>query len=91
MNFNETIRNKNVHHLESLKLRKYADIFHDQPSEQSNYVEVSGVKRRKVIKKTSLVWLLRSDSSKLSSDRLYGERARYPQKKKDNSKKDTVC
>lgn len=39
--------------------------------ETSSYVEIHGAKKRKIVKKTSLCWLLSSNVVKLSSDRVY--------------------
>lgn len=55
-----------------VQLKNFADEFNDVDiDEKSGFVEVfSSPDKRIVVKKTSLCWLLRSDSAKLSSDRL---------------------
>lgn len=77
------VRNKNLIQVETLKLTNYAEKFIDEDvPEKSIFVEVPGVKRRKIIKKSSLVWLLRNDVVKLSSDRLQRVRAHLSRKVK---------
>lgn len=63
----------------SVMLKNFADKFIDmEVPENSPYIEVYRKgERRKIVKKSSLVWLLRTDSPKLSSDRLHRVRARY--------------
>lgn len=55
-----------------VQFKNFADEFNDVDiDEKSGFVEVfSSPDKRIVVKKTSLCWLLRSDSAKLSSDRL---------------------
>lgn len=73
----------------SVMLKNFADKFIDaEVPENSPYIEVyckNG--RRKVIKTSSLVWVLRTDSPKLSSDRLQRVRARYSTRKTRSVKK----
>lgn len=60
-----------ISQLKHVSLKNYSQKFLDQKvPETSSYVEIFGARKRIVIKKSSLVWLLRSDSIKLSSDRL---------------------
>lgn len=63
----------------------YSEKFMDVPNEQSIYVEVfcGPHHKRKVIKKSSLCWLLREDTHKLSNDRL--QRVRTGLRKKKQS------
>lgn len=57
--------------LRSVSLLNYADKFQDKSvSSTSPYVEIFGGRKRLVMRKTSLTWLLRASSHKLSSDRL---------------------
>lgn len=53
-------------------LRNYSDKFENiEIEESSSYVEIYRTfERRRVVKKTSICWLLRKDTLKLSSDRL---------------------
>lgn len=63
-------------------LPNFAEKFADEPIEEtSQYTEIFGSDRRKVIKKMSLCWLLRKNEVKLSSDRLIRVR-NEPAKKK---------
>lgn len=50
-------------------LRDYSDD-NKNLGENSSYIEVSGPKKRKVIAKSSIIWLLSDSKKKLSSDRL---------------------
>lgn len=58
--------------MDSITLTDYSKKFPDAPNENSIYVEVfcRSYDNRKVIKKSSLCWLLREDVYKLSNDRL---------------------
>lgn len=58
--------------LKTVHLKNYADQFDDgEPvDELSPYTEVFDAKRRIILKKQSLIWLLRKSGKKLSSDRL---------------------
>lgn len=54
-----------------LLLKNFAEKFSDRTVDQNSpYVELSGSNKRIIVKKTSLCWLLKRDSSKMSSDRL---------------------
>lgn len=63
--------------LNAVQLKNYDTKFENQNvPETSSYVEVfTNTKKRLIVKKTSLCWLLRKDQSKLSSDRLLRVRA----------------
>lgn len=79
--FIDAVRNTKLIQFETLTLKNFADTFTNELiPENSRFVEVPGIRCRKVIKKSSLVWLLRADSEKLSSDRLYRVRARFPKR-----------
>lgn len=56
-----------------MTLKNYANLFTNKEiSETSSFVEIcNDTKKRLVVKKTSLCWLLRGDSGKLSSDRIF--------------------
>lgn len=89
--FKDAVRNTKMIQFETLTLKNFADKFSNElVPEKSRFVEVPGIRCRKIIKKSSLVWLLRADSDKLSSDRLYRVKARFPKrflrKKNTNSK-----
>lgn len=57
--------------LKNTSLKNFSEKFLDRKvDEASSYLEIYGGKKKIVIKKTSLVWLLRSNLVKLSSDRL---------------------
>lgn len=66
-----------------ITLTDYSDKFLDTPDENSIYVEVfcGSNLNRKVIKKSSLCWLLREDMRKLSNDRLQRVRTGLRKKK----------
>lgn len=67
----ESSINKRLIQPERLMLKNYADDFVDETiPENSPFVEISGCRNRKVVKKCSLVWMLRNEANKLSSDRL---------------------
>lgn len=69
-NTHESIAQK-LKQLQKNCLKNFADKFVNTTIEStSSFVEIFGAKKRIVVKKTSLVWLLRNDSVKLSSDRL---------------------
>lgn len=53
-------------------------------SETSQYVELYSLKKRMVVKKTSLCWFLRTDTYKLSSDRLQRVKTKFISKKKSS-------
>lgn len=58
-------------HLQSVSLINYAYKFENRSVIcTSPYVEIFGSKNRLIVRKTSLTWLLRANSTKLSSDRL---------------------
>lgn len=59
--------------IQNIQLKNYAnDVMSEDITETSPYVEIKndGNDKRFVVKKTSLVWYLRKDCQKLSSDRL---------------------
>lgn len=63
--------NQKLLQLRSVSLINYADRFQDKSvSSTSPYVEILGGRKRLIVRKTSLAWLLRASSYKLSSDRL---------------------
>lgn len=67
--------------LASASLKNFADKFKNEiVPETSTYVEVSGSKRRFIVKKTTLCWLIRKECKKSSSDRRY--RVMHPLKPK---------
>lgn len=70
--------------LKSVQLKNFASKFVKQAvDERSPYVEVTrSLKGRVILKKTSLCWLLREESTKLSSDRLQRVKARTLHKQK---------
>lgn len=72
---------KNVH------LKNYADQFDDDEpiDELSPYTEVFDAEKRIILKKQSLVWLLRKNGTKLSSDRL--QRVKCKRTDKQRAKK----
>lgn len=53
-------------------------------SNTSQYVELYSLKKRMVVKKTSLCWFLRTDTYKLSSDRLQRVKTKFISKKKSS-------
>lgn len=62
--------------IKTMNLKNFADKFKDQNIlDQSPYVRLFIEEKEFVLKKTSLCWLLRSEYSKLSSDRLIRVRA----------------
>lgn len=66
--------------LMTVALKNYSRKFIDKKVEStSSYTEIYGGVNRIIVKKSSLVWLLRSDTYKLSSDRL--ERVKGPKNK----------
>lgn len=65
------IVNEKMIQLQSVSLINYADKFSSTTVPvSSSYVEIFGSNKRLIVKKTSLTWLLRAGSFKLSSDRL---------------------
>lgn len=71
-----------VHGLKTLALQNFAALFDGKEvPENSIYAEIFVGAVRKVIKKSSLVWLLRKDPTKLSSDRLQRVKTRITRKK----------
>lgn len=57
--------------IKSIQLKNFADKFKLRVvTPESSYVEIINSRKRMVVKKTSLCWLLRRDYVKLSSDRL---------------------
>lgn len=74
-----------VHSFITLALKNFATALGDeQVPEDSIYVEVFIGQVRKIVKKSSLVWLLRKDATKLSSDRLQRVRTRIPRGRKSH-------
>lgn len=78
--------------LKRANMKNYADQFEDDKTvpETSPYTEVFGGNKRIVLKKQSLVWLLRKNGKKLSSDRLQRvktDRSTSPKKKQSKYKK----
>lgn len=73
---------------ETLALKNFADKFIDKivPVE-SPYVEIPFSRNRKVIKKSSMVWLLRAESVKLSNDRLLRVRTKFSKRIKSKKVK----
>lgn len=69
----------------SIKLKNFAGEFNNlEIPEHSEYIEVYRQgERRKIIKKSSLVWLLRQEAPKLSSDRLQRVKTRYSTRKQN--------
>lgn len=75
--------------LTSVQLKNYADLFENKVvPEESPYTEIHSSKRRIVIKKMSLAWLLRKNSSRLSSDRL--QRVKSGKRKKTQPDKEPI-
>lgn len=72
----------------NIQMMDYSNKLPEKPIETSPYVEIfcGPKKRRMVVKKTSLYWLLREDTYKLSSDRLVRVRSEYRK-----NLKSTVC
>lgn len=65
------IINEKLIQLQSVSLINYANKFNTTNVPiASSYVEIFGSNKRMIVKKTSLTWLLRAGSVKLSSDRL---------------------
>lgn len=63
--------NQKLLQLQSVSLINYADRFQERSvSCTSPYVEIFGGRKRLIVRKTSLAWLLRTSTHKLSSDRL---------------------
>lgn len=58
--------------LGNIQMTDYSNKFPEKPNETSSYIEIfcGPNRKRMVVKKTSLCWLLREDTYKLSSDRL---------------------
>lgn len=57
--------------LMTISLKNFSYKFTDKDvDETSSYVEIPGCNNRMIVKKTSLIWLMRQDPCKLSSDRL---------------------
>lgn len=71
--------------LKNIQLKDYTGKYkHKNTGERSPYVEMyNAADKRIVVKKTSLCWLLREESQKLSSDRL--QRVKYSAKNKNKS------
>lgn len=66
-----------LNQLKTVNLKNFAYKFGDGPvCDTSPYTEIYGGKKRIVIKKESLVWLIRKNEKKLSSDRLQRVKAR---------------
>lgn len=86
-----TIANLNVSVTENVgsKLRNFADKL-DEIDETGPYVQLPNQSVRRIVKKTSLCWLLRSDCRRLSSDRLirvqYSVNLKTNMKQKKNNK-----
>lgn len=73
----------------TVSLKNYSYKFVDKEVEEiSSFVEIHGSKNRMIVKKSSLIWLLRKDPCKLSSDRLERVKStQYNQKYKPMRKK----
>lgn len=88
----ETLPNDQAHaevlsQLRKVNLKNFADKFGDEEvDETSPYTEVFGGRKRIVIKKMSLCWLLRKNAGKLSSDRLVRVMGCYKNKTRNNQK-----
>lgn len=69
-----------INSYENLKLKNYAKDFDKKEIEETSpFVEIYSSKcGRRVVKKSSLVWLLRNQYIRVSSDRLLRVRATYP-------------
>lgn len=64
--------------LVSISLKNFSYKFEDKHVDvSSSYVEIFGCKNRMIVKKSSLIWLMRKDPCKLSSDRLERVKARH--------------
>lgn len=75
--------------LKRTTLKNFAEKFGEEPVEENSlYTEVFGGKKKIVIKKMSLCWLLRKNEQKLSSDRLI--RVQNPKKKPKCKKRKTA-
>lgn len=80
--------------LKFIRLKNYAEKFLNKPVEEtSSYTEIFGAEKRIIVKKSSLSWLLRTNSPKLSSDRservkatsnIYKKKNNYKRKKRVN-------
>lgn len=71
-----------VHSFKSLALPNFAELFSNKEvPKDSIYAEIFIGKARKIVKKSSLVWLLRKDTTKLSSDRLHRVKTTITRKK----------
>lgn len=68
--------------LKRVDLSNYADKFHGKVvPENSPYVELQAINsKRQIVKKTSILWLLRPEQQKLSSDRLIRVRGQVKSK-----------
>lgn len=59
-----------INQFSTIRLSNYAEKFQDQSVEEtSSFTEIPNPKRRIIVKKTSICWLLRDEMPKLSSDR----------------------
>lgn len=68
---NARLKSITLRQLITVVLKNYASEFRDKEVDStSSYVEVYGGRNRLILKKSSLVWFLRSEQFKLSSDRL---------------------
>lgn len=80
-------------YFQSVMLNNYAELFMDEEvPEKSRFIEVYRKNViRKIVKKSSLVWLLRKDPTKLSSDRLQRVKTPFwsgkPKNKKSNKRR----
>lgn len=73
--------------IHNLQLKNYADqVKHEDITETSPFVEIRN-ENRMIVKKTSLVWYLRKDCQKLSSDRLLRVQTKHKKVHKRKKKK----
>lgn len=87
-NQNNTLDLSRLRFLLNLCLKNYADKFKDQiVNETSSFIEIPYCKKRFVVRKTSLCWLFRTESNKLSSDRLLRVRGPVNAERKNARKK----
>lgn len=92
LSIRDEIPKDNIVNLQNPNLKNFAWKFEGRMvKETSSYVEIYGVKRRLIVKKTSLCWLLGKDPTKLSSDRIQRVKNTYaiyqPKRKKKQKKR----
>lgn len=76
--------------VQNVQLINYADqVKREDITEDSPYVEIKS-KKKLVVKKTSLVWYLRKDCQKLSSDRLLRVQNTHKKRKKKKLKRQVI-